>query len=249
MRDYRPLFIMIVAMIVAAFAAPTAADTCVRIENHTDEYYDMGQTHAAVDRIDQIWFGGERVAYITGDTRFVFDLGDSLFLFVNLADSSYAETTLPFDWANLVSPETNAFLEKYKRVGEIRQSDSTRTIGEWACREYEIHSWLIHENSRYNEREERAWMSADLPIDWRLFGRVHRDFLELSNYDDALIADLLEIQGFSAATEATTYVEGFGLASRLKVIDVTERPAPPGLYGVPEGFRKKNTLTLEDING
>lgn len=242
-------FALSLFLAVTALAAPAAADTCLRIETHTDEYYTMGQTHAAVNGIDQIWFGHGKVAYITGNQKFVFDTGDSAFLFVNLADSSYAATSLPLDWGNLVSTDTYAFLEKYKRYGKVKKTDATRTVGVWACREYEIHSWLIVEDSRYNEREEKAYMSSDLPIDWDLFHHVHRDFLELSNYDDELIAEMLKIEGFSAATETTTYIQGFGLNSRQKVIDVSEKPAPPDLYGVPEGFRRKDRLTLEDING
>ncbi len=168
-------------LLIAAFAAPAAADTCVRIENHTDEYYYMGEIHTAVNQIDQIWFGGGSVAYVTGQQKFVFTTSDSSFFFVNLADSSYVESTLPFDWD--------------------------------------------------------------------LFRRVHRDFLELSNYDEELIAELLKIEGFSAATETTTYIQGFSVNSHERVIGVSEKPAPPDLYAAPEGFRKKSELTLEDING
>jgi hypothetical protein len=235
--------------VIAALVAPAAADTCVRIESHTDEYYYMGQTHPAEDRIDQIWFGGDKVAYITGNQKMVFDTGDSSFVFVNLADSSYAETKLPFDWANLVSTDTYAFLEKYQRHGEAKETAATKTIGSWACREYEITSWLNVEDGRYNEREETAWMSVELPIDWDLFHRIHRDFLVLSNYDDAFIAELLKIDGFSAATETRTYIQGFSVNSRERVVDVSEKTAPPDLYAAPDGFRKKSELTLEDING
>jgi len=236
-------------LVIAALVAPAAADTCVRIESHTDEYYYMGQTHPAEDRIDQIWFGGDKVAYITGNQKILFDTGDSSFVFVNLADSSYAETRLPFDWANLVSTDTYAFLEKYQRHGEVKETAATKTIGGWPCREYEITSWLIVEDGRYNEREETAWMSVELPIVWDLFRRIHGDFLKLSNYDDAFVTELLKIDGFSAATETMTYIHGFGVNSRQRVIDVSERPAPPGLYAAPDGFRKKNELALEDING
>jgi len=236
-------------LILAAPAALAAADTCVRIENHTDEYYYMGQTHAAVDRIDEIWFGDDKVAYVTGDQKFIFDAGDSSFVFVNLRDSSYAESALPFDWANLVSRDTYAFLQRYRRHGEVKDTVATKTIGGRLCREYEIDSWLNVEDGRYNEREEKAWMSEELPLDWDLFRRVHREFLELSNYDDDLITELLKIDGFSVATESKTYIEGFSVTSRERVIDVSEKTAPPGVYAIPVGFSKKSELTLEDING
>jgi hypothetical protein len=72
---------------------------------------------------------------------------------------------------------------------------------------------------------------------------------ELSNYDDDLITELLKIDGFSVATESKTYIEGFSVTSRERVIDVSEKTAPPGVYAIPVGFSKKSELTLEDING
>lgn len=244
MKTFAALFLFL-----AAPAALAAADTCVRIENHTDEYYYMGQTHAAVDRIDEIWFGDNKVAYVTGNQKFIFDAGDSSFVFVILRDSSYAEARLPFDWASLVSKDTYAFLERYRRRGEVKQTAATKTIDDWLCREYEIDSWLDVEDGRYNEREEKAWMSEEMPLDWDLFRRVHRDFLELSNYDDDLITELLKIDGFSVATETKTYIQGFSVNSHERVVDVSEKTAPPGLYAIPGGFSKKSELTIEDLNG
>ena len=92
-------------------------------------------------------------------------------------------------------------------------------------------------------------MSVEIPIDWDLFRRIHGDFLRLSNYDDAFVAELLKIDGFSAATETKAHIHGFSVNSRMRVLGVSERTAPADLYAAPDGFRKKSELTLEDING
>jgi hypothetical protein len=236
-------------LILAAPAALVAADTCVRIENHMDEYYYMGQTHAAVNRIDEIWFGDNKVAYVSEGQKIILDPGDSSLVFMNLRDSTYAEGRLPFDWAGLVSEETYSLLETYRRHGEVEETTETKTIGGWPCRACKIDSWLNVEDGRYSEREEKVWMSKELPIDWDLFGRVHRDLLALSNYHDDFITKLLKIEGFSVATETKTFIQGFSVNSYERIIDIAEKTAPPGLYAVPNGFRKKSELTLDDLNG
>ncbi len=245
----KTLAALILVLVLVAPAAPVAADTCVRIENHTDEYYYMGRTHPAVDRIDEIWFGDNKVAYVAENQKIVLDPGDSLLVFMNLRDSSYAEAKLPFDWADLASKETCSILEAYRRRGEVEETTETKTIRGWNCRVYEIDSWLDLEDGRYSEREEKAWMSVDLPIDWDLFRRTHRDLLALSNYHDGFITALLKIEGFSVATETKTYIHGFSVNSYERVVDVADKTAPPDLFAIPNGFRKKSELTLDDLNG
>jgi hypothetical protein len=235
--------------ISVALAGSSLADTRVKIESHTDEYYYMGRTHPAVDQTSEIWFCGGKLVYITENEKIVFDAIDSSLVYMNLSDSTYAATELPLDWAGLVSGETLEFLNRYKRFGEVRQTPETKTINGWLCRAYDIESWLIVEDGRYSEREERVWMSKDLPLDWPLFDGTHRDLLVLLNYHDDFISKLLEIEGFSVAVETKTYMQGFSVSSYQRVVEVRETAPPPGLCGIPDGFTKKPELSLEDLNG
>ena len=244
MRTLAALFLTLVAQ-----TSVIVADTCVRIENHADEYYYMGQTHPAVNRIDEIWFGNGKFAYVTEAQKIVIDLSDSSLVFMVLRDSTYARGRLPFDWKDLVSEQTSSILQMYRRRGEVRETAETKTIGGWPSRAYRISSWIDLEDGRYSEREETAWMSKDIPIDWDLFRRVHRDLLALSNYDDELMTELLNIEGFSAATETKTYIQGFSVNSSERVVGVDRKAAPPGFYSIPSGFTKKNELTLDDLGG
>jgi hypothetical protein len=232
-----------------ALAGPAGADTRVRMRAHKDAYYHMGETHPAVDRTSEIWFCDATLVYVTDNERIVFDTRDSSLVYLNLGDSTYVETDLPLDWRGLASSETLEFLERYKRRGEVMEALETRMIDGFSCRAYDIASWLDVEDGRYDEREERVWMSRELPIDWSLFEKTHRDFLALLNYHDDLIAKLLEIEGFSVVVYTKTYIQGFSVDSYQRVVDVSDAEPPPGLTRIPDGFRKKPGLTMDDING
>ncbi len=247
-RAARPLALAALFLAFVAPGGPAGAETRVKLESHTDEYYDMGQTHPAVERTSEIWFCGGKLVYITENEKIVFDGPDSSLCYVNLRDSTYAETRLPLDWARLVSGETLEFLNRYKRHGEVKNATETRIIGGRNCRAYDIETWLNVEDGRYSERAERVWMSKDLPIDWDLFQRTHRDLLVLLNYDDELIPKLLELEGLSVLVETKTYMQGFSVSSYQRVVDVSDAAPPDGLCGIPNGFRKKSKLTLEDLN-
>lgn len=248
-RAARPLVVAALCVACAAPGGPAGAETRVRLESHTDEYYDMGQTHPAVERTSEVWFCGDKLVYITETEKIVFDGPDSSLYYVNLRDSTYAETKLPFDWARLVSGETLEFLSRYKRHGEVKNTTDTRTIEGRNCRAYDIETWIEVDDGRYSERSERVWMSKDLPINWELFQRTHRDLLVLLNYDNEFIPKLLELEGFSVLVETKTYIQGFSVNSFQRIADISDAAPPEGLCGIPNGFKQKQTLTLEDLNG
>jgi len=244
------LIVFSAAAVIAAIGAfPSAADTCVKIQSHTDEYYYGGETNPALDRTTEVWYGKDKVAFVTGTQRFVIDVGAGTLTFVEMRDSSYAVAALPFDWSKLAGKETLGFLTRYVRRGEVRESPETKTIGGWKCRRYDVTSWIDVEDGRYDEREEKVWVSKDVPIDWDLQRRTSRDALKLANYDDALIDALVKIEGLSVEVETKAYVRGFSVSSFEKVVDAAEKAPPAGLYEAPAGFRRKTALTLQDING
>jgi hypothetical protein len=238
------------ASVTAAMGGfPCAADTCVKIASHTDEYYFGGEMNPAVDRTTEVWYGEEKVAIVTGTQKVVIDAGAGTLTFVEMRDSSFARTTLPFDWSKLVAKETLGFLTRYARHGEVRETSETKTIGAWKCRRYDVTSWIDAEDGRYNEREEKVWVSADPPIDWELQRRTSADALRLANYDAVLVEALSRIEGLSVEVEATVYVRGLAVGSSERVVEAADRTPPPGVYEVPAGFREKTELTLQDLNG
>jgi hypothetical protein len=235
--------------LVLLYPAVCGADTRVTIQSHTDEYYFAGQVTPAIDGRTELWFGGTRFAWVTSARTYVLDVAESTLVYINQSDSTFAETKLPFDWQSVVSEETLAFLTRYRRHGTVEETGETRKIGEWNCKAYEIVSWIDVEDGRYDEREEKIWVSRDPPVDWSLYDETRRDILRFSNYEDGLIEQMMKIEGLRVDSEAKAYVRGFSVNSYDRVTAVEETTAPEGLYSVPEGFKKKAELTLQDLRG
>ena len=238
-----------VCILLAVCPALCRADTCVTIRSHTDEYYFSGRVTPALDRTIEMWFGATKFAYVTENRTYVLDPAESTFVFINKSDSSYVETRLPFDWSTVVSDETLSFLSRYRRHGEVEETGETRTIDGWTCTAYGVDSWIDVEDGRYDEREARIWVSTDPPIDWSLYDRVRRDVLRLSNYDDDFAEKMMKIDGLRVVEEAKVHIRGFSINSSERVVKVEDRTPPAGLYSVPAGFDKKETLTLQDLRG
>jgi hypothetical protein len=241
--------IPVIVLVLAVYAASAVSDTCVKIKTHTDEYYYGGEVNPAADRTIEFWFGEDKMAYVTERRKYLINVADGSLAIVNMDDSTYASTSLPLDWSALVSQETLSFLTTYARHGEVTETSETKTIGRWKCKRYDVYSWIDVEDGRYDEREQSVWASKDIALDWDLYHRVNPDALRLANYDDHFIGELLEIDGFNIEVEAKVYVRGFCVNSYERVIDVQDKPAPPGIYTVPGGFREKTELTIQDLRG
>ncbi len=236
-------------IVVLALTTPVAADTLIKIESHTDDYYYGGRIHAAVDGSSEIWFGGGKMAHVTETRMFVFDLNDNRLLFVNLDDSTYAETPLPLDWSACADERTLGILERYKRFGTVAKAGKGEKIDKYKCDVYSVESWINTDDGRYNEREETVWMSKDLPLDWDFHKRVLPSLSRLQNYHDDFASEMAEMGGFPVRTVTHVYVKGFSVDSYEKVVDVREDTAPKNTYTPPAGFTKKDRISIEDLRG
>jgi len=45
------------------------------------------------------------------------------------------------------------------------------------------------------------------------------------------------------------FIKGFSVKTTEEVVEILEEDPDPGVYGVPEGFTKKEKLTIQDIRG
>jgi hypothetical protein len=245
--DEMKTIVVIIAVLV--FAASAAADTLIKIESHTDDYYYGGRIHAAVDGSSEMWFGAGKIAHITETRMFVFNLDDNQLLFVNLDDSTYVETQLPLDWSACADERTLSILERYQRFGTVAGTKDSETVGGRTCKVYSAESWINTDDGRYSEREETLWISKDLPLDWSFYKQLLPHLAKLQNYRDDFAAETATMGGFPVRTDTRVYIKGFSVNSYEKVVKVKETLAPENTYSPPAGFTKKDRVTIEDLRG
>jgi hypothetical protein len=236
------------AVILFAVAPAVSADVYIKHESHTEEYYYGGRVRPAEDDVFEVWVGDDRMSYISEHRKVIIDVGKNLLTFVNRDDSTYAETSLPLDWASIMPEETVAWLARYERHGTVTKTDEVKQIDGKDCRCYEVNSWINVEDSRYNETDEKIWVTTDLPIDWDVFGDIGADFRRLRNNAADFVAALSSIEGYPIAVESERYIKGFGVKTFDEVTEIAEEPPPVGVYSVPKGFEKKEKLSRGDLS-
>ena len=67
--------------------------------------------------------------------------------------------------------------------------------------------------------------------------------------DDNAIAEFMKINGYQVSSEMTMNMMGSNMKVITQVLEITKKDAPEGLYKVPSGYTKKDTLSLQDLRG
>ncbi len=70
---------------------------------------------------------------------------------------------------------------------------------------------------------------------------------QMVGLDDASIKELSKINGFVIAQELTGDIMGAEIRQNSEVVEIADKPAPAGIYSVPDGYTQKDTLSMEEV--
>ena len=238
---------LLAVLFICVVTAPAGADICVKQKRHMDEYYYGGMVTPEDNSEREVWFGDKRMAMYSPNSIVIIDLGKGILLFANTRDSSYVETPLPFDWKNVLDEDTAGMLARYRTEGTVKETGETRKIQGRKCVLYEVETWIEDGGMKFNHRDERVWMTTDLPIDWETYDKINASGLVLQNYDAALVEAFSSITGVALETDADVYQQGFSVKSIEKVVEIIEKTPDKDVYSLPSWFTKKDQLTMADL--
>lgn len=246
----RALVLILGTLLVCASSA--SADVCLKHHIHTDGYYFGGETSPPEDSDYEVWLAGSKMSVVLETRTVVFDLDANLLTFINHDDSTYAETTLPLDWRNLLSDADAARVLMFQTEGTVKdpgEARETRKVGERECVGQEMTTWIPYEGTRYNETDTKMWLSTDMPFDLETYEELKTHNLRLVNLKEELLEELKEARGYPMAEESDRYIRGFSVRSTDEVVEISEKEPAYDVYSAPEGFSKKDKLSLQDLRG
>jgi hypothetical protein len=242
--------VVLLAIPLICFVTSSAiADTCIKQKHHTDEYYYGGIVTPEEDSDFEMWFGDKKMAYISHNRIVIVDTGKGVLLFANMIDSTYVETTLPFDWANVVDENTIGTLARYQTEGTVKDTGKTKTILGRKSKCVELSTWIESDGEKFNQRDEVVWVTTDLPIDWEAYEKIQRNSLKLMNYNDALVDAFSSLTGVPIEADAEVYQKGFSVKSTERSVEIIEAKPETNVYSLPSYFKKKDQLSMADLRG
>ena len=247
----RKIVLMLAVLLIVTSWGVINADIHLEIKYHGDSYYYGGVNTPAVDESRGQWIGEKKTAVISGKRVTVLDLEKKRLLFINHQLKIYAEAALPLDFKTFMEEQFAAQLERYPWKGTVKATGETKKIKHWNCKAYVMENWIDVPGGKYNEREIKIWVTKDFPppFDVKVFSQLNGHYVKFANYHDDLIAALEGVPGYPVLLENTNFGKGFSWKARTEVVSISEEKPPPGIYSVPEGYKKKEKLSPPDLQG
>ncbi len=232
----------VIAVLAAVSLLP--ADIYIKTNTHTDAFEMMGQKQPAKDDVTEQWLGNNQMVNKTADKIMIMDMNKKLMYIVNAKDKSYVETALPLDMIKLLPKEAAAMMSMMKVTVKVTPNGQTQMVNKWNCTGYDVDM-----NMMMMQMKMKVWATTDVPFDWKAFAKMSTNVSKMQFMDDAAIAEFLKINGFQVASEMSMDMMGSKMKVTSQVAEISQKPAPAGIYSVPAGFTKKSTLSMEDVRG
>jgi hypothetical protein len=130
-----------------------------------------------------------------------------------------------------------------KMTVTVNPNGQTKTIGQWKCSGYDVTIQMMMMPIKM-----AVWASTDVPIDMEKFSSLYGNVLKAQlRLDDAAMKEIMKVKGFWIASEITAEVMGTKARSTTEVLEMSKKNPPAGVYSVPAGYTKRDTLSMEAL--
>jgi len=224
------------------------ADYLIKQKTHTDAISMMGQTQPARDDEVDIWISHDlnKMATHSSKQSTIIDLTKKVMYLVNHTNKTYVQMELPVDITKYLPDEMAQMVGQMVNsiTVEVTPTGQKKKIGRWNCDEYNVVM-----NMMMMKIQMKVWATTDVPYSWE---KVSQDMMaqvmaaQLRLNEQAL-KEFQKIKGQWIASETTMNMMGNNIRSTTEVVEITQKDAPAGTYQVPNGYTKKEKLSMEDL--
>jgi hypothetical protein len=249
---------VIVILLVSSFLG---ADIYTKSVERVKAFQLMGQNQPETLQMKDRWYGKNKYAEISREFSFIIDFDKEKMFLVIHERKMYIEipTNLDgskfFEFITLLSPKAAAAVKDIKITNAKANLRSERKkIANWDCTASEFEMVIvIPALNAMPKFKMKMWMTDDLPSDYEKFKDMGEFFMEnllgMLSMDEASqkeLAKLESVGGFQIAADVTIEIFGSKIEIESQSLEVTEKPAPPGIYSVPKEYTKQDLESIKN---
>jgi hypothetical protein len=247
MRALRILLVL-GALAPPLFAPPAAsADVHVAGMIRVEPEPEWGRQATNLTLPREWWFGRNVMAFATQDWRYVFDKARGRILVLNLKDRYVVEASMLADLADVVDPGYLDALGRYRVHGTVAKSPQKMTVLGAECVGTVVSEWLVNNNEHLFDRDRTIFTCSDVPFDWRMHRDLMMWMISFFNPQMAYFGGLRSIDGFPLAETDVSTRNTQRVSYGLVITEMYEASPPADIYGIPEGFSRREKLSQRDI--
>lgn len=235
---------LILLLTVLSFALLNA-DVYVKSNTHTSAFEMMGQKQPAKDEVSEVWMSKDKFATIMKQQTIIMDMSKKKLFFIFHSTKSYLETELPLDITKLLPPQAAGMMSMMKTTATVTPTGETKKIGKWNCNGYDVDM-----NMTMMQMKMKVWASTDVPFDWKAYSEKMMSVVMKSTMpflDDKVMDEFKKIKGYQVAADMTNSIMGQTMTVNVRVLEISEKAAPAGVYAVPAGYAKTDKLPMRGM--
>ena len=239
--------LLVVFLLILTIPTFAAADVYIKDKNHTDPISSGDQNQPARDTITEQWISEGKVALITAAKTTIMDFEKNVEYIINHKAKTYIQASFPLDFNSLLPPEMAGLIQPIQTTAAVTPTGKKKIFGTRSCDEYDVVLKVVTIPIKL-----KVYATTDVPFDIHKYKqRVQASMLksQMMGLDDASIKELDKIDGWWIATETFSEAMGIKGHSTWEVMEITEKPAPAGIYSVPSGYTRHDKFSKEDLQG
>jgi len=233
--------ILVVILVVISFAFLNA-DVYIKTKTHTDAFEMMGKKQPAKDQVTEQWLGDNKFAQISENQNMVLDLNQNVIYMIYPGTKSYVEAKLPLDLSKLLPEQAAAMIKMMKMTVTVNPTGESKKVGDWNCKGYDINMSM-----QMMTMKMKSWVTREVPFDWKAFSeKMFPHVMKLSGsmgLDENALKEFKKLEGFQVEMEMNMNMMGQEIKTTSQVVEISKKPAPAGIYSVPQGYTKQDKLT------
>ncbi|NIO49748.1 MAG: hypothetical protein GTN73_09995 [Candidatus Aminicenantes bacterium] len=247
------LIVIFVLVLILFFSLFLSADVYVKVVERTEAFEMPGKRIPEKVEIKEQWLAKDKFAYFSKDLSIIVDYKKEKLYFIINKHKKYYEFPINIDMAKLqelLPPKVAEIISSIKITDvKVNLGGQKKKVANWDCRETEFEMVIMVQALNIMPKyKTKFWTTKDIPFDHKDYSRGISEFYErfvfrVLNVDENSkkeIKKMDKIEGFHVASEVIVNMFGTEIKVESQALEVTEKPAPAGIYSVPKDYTKGN---------
>ena len=247
--------LILIVLLILILSLFLCADVYMKNMERTKAFEMMGKKQPERVEIKEQWLAKNKFAQFGKELSIIVDYDKEKLYFIVHKPKIYYEFPTDFNrekLLNLISGLSPKAAEVIKSItitdAKVNLRGETKKIANWNCRSTEFEMvFMIPALNMMPKFKLKMWTTKDFPSDYKEYTKVMDEFfvryiLGMVNIDENSKKELEKldtIDGFQVASEVIISIFGSEINVESQSLEVTEKPAPPGIYSVPRDYTKK----------
>lgn len=239
----------LIILAILALAATAGADTYIRQATHQDGFEMQGQTMQPEDDTAITWIGKDMARTETKQGTIIWRSDKDMVYIVDDAKKAYTEMPISKigdlkammgmdemseEEAKMMEQQMAPMMAMMQVSATVTPTEETQKIGDFNCKKYDVDFKVGMMNMKSD-----FWVTKDFEMDYSVFKKLSLSQMLFMPGSDQAIKEFEKMEGFVVMSDGEVNMMGATIKNTNKVLEVTEKDAPAGIYDVPEGYKKE----------